>query len=192
MNRVILAALLSTAFALAACNNNGAANNDLAVNTLTVDNADLGNTADMNAAAPAGTVDAAFVTDGIKGDTAEVAIGQLAAQKGSTQAVKDFGNMLVTDHGGHKQKLIDLAGSAGITVPTEPAEAGHATLLKLQGLSGPAFDKAFASSLVDSHHKGIAKNEAQAKSGDPQTAAIAQQTLPVLKKHLEMAEKLAQ
>jgi putative membrane protein len=190
MTRTILAMMLSTAFALGACSNKTATDNNLATDDL---NAMSLNT-DMNAAATnatTGTVDAAFVTDGIKGDTAEIAIGQLAASKGSSQAVKDFGNMLVNDHGAHKQMLIDLANSAGIPVPTEPAEAGHANLLKLQTLSGTAFDKTFAQQLVESHEKGIAKNEQQAKSGDPQTAKLAQETLPTLRKHLGMAESLA-
>jgi putative membrane protein len=186
MTRTALALLLWTAFALAACQNNAStANNDtLAVDNLTVQNADLGNVPSTEA------VDAAFLTDGIKGDTAEVAIAQLAASKGSTAAVKDFANMLVTDHGAHKQKLVDLANSAGVAVPTEPADEGHANLLKLQKLSGAEFDKTFAQMLVESHKKGIAKNEAQAKSGDPQTAAIAAETLPVLRKHLDTAKSL--
>ena len=187
MTRNILTLLLSTAFALGACQKNDTTtgNNTLAVDNLTVENADLGNVAS------AANIDTAFVTDGIKGDTAEVAIGQLAASKGSAQSVRDFGNMLVTDHGAHKQKLIDLANGAGIAVPQEPAEEGHSNLLKLQKLSGAEFDKTFAQILVESHKKGIAKNEAQAKSGDPQTARLAQETLPVLKKHLAMAESLA-
>ena len=190
MNRTAFAFLLCGVAALGACGSKTTSDNNLAAQDEM--NAPVAN--DMNAAAETNTnaaVDAAFVTDGIKGDTAEVAIGQLAALKGSTAAVRDFGKMLVTDHGAHKQQLIDLANSAGIPVPPEPAEAGHANLLKLQGLSGAAFDKTFASMLVDSHHKGIAKNEQQAKSGDPKTAAIARATLPVLKKHLAMAESLA-
>lgn len=187
MTRILFALMLPAALALAACQNSGStANNDtIAVDNLTVGNADLGN------GASAASLDTAFVTDGIKGDIAEVAIGQLAASKGSTQAVKAFGSMLVTDHGAHKQKLIDLANSAGVTVPTEPADEGHANLLKLEKLSGAEFDKTFAQMLVESHKKGIAKNEAQAQSGDPQTAAIANETLPVLKKHLATAESLA-
>jgi putative membrane protein len=187
MTRTILTLLLSTAFTLGACQKNDTAadSNTLAVDNLTVGNADLGN------ASSTASLDSAFVTDGIKSDTAEVAIAQLAASKGSSQAVKDFANMLVTDHGAHKQKLVALANSAGVTVPTEPAEEGHANLLKLQKLSGAEFDKTFAQMLVDSHKKGIAKNEAQAKSSDPQTAAIATETLPVLRKHLAAAEALA-
>lgn len=181
--------------ALAACKKTTETNNMAALDLNATDNiAMTANTPATNEAgtntAAAGQVDADFVTSSIKGDTAEVAIGQLATTKGSTKAVRDFGQMLVTDHGAHKQKLIDLANTAGIAVPTEPADEGHANLLKLQALSGTTFDKTFEQMLVDSHHKGIAKNEKQAASGDAQTAALAKATLPVLKKHLANAEAL--
>lgn len=187
MNRNIIALSLSTALAFTACKNenSGAENHSLALDTATVGNANIANTSRKTG------VDTAFVSDGIKGDTAEVAIGQLAASKGASQGVRDFGNMLITDHGAHKQKLINLANSADIAVPTEPADSGHAQVEKLQKLSGAAFDKALLETLIGNHKKGIAKNEAQVKSGDPQTAKLAQETLPVLKKHLATAEGLA-
>ena len=187
MNRNIIALTFSTALVLSACqkNNPSADNDSLAVNTPTVGNAETANTAQTTG------IDTAFVTDGIKGDTAEVAIGNLASSKGATQDVRDFANMLVTDHSAHKQRLIDLANSAGVAVPTEPAETGRAQLEKLEKLSGPEFDKALLETLIGNHKKGIAKNEAQAKSGDAQTAKLAQETVPVLKKHLATAESLA-
>lgn len=187
MTRTPLAILLSSACALAACQGNSSADND----AMASDDINAMTANDLNGTAAAGTIDQQFVTDSIKGDTAEIAIGELAAAKGTSQAVKDFGTMLATDHGAHKQKLIDLANAAGVAVPTEPAEAGKANLDKLQGLSGADFDKQFATMMVDSHHKGIAKNEAQAKSSDAQTAKLAQETLPTLRKHLGIAEGLA-
>ena len=178
--------------ALAACKQNSAENNMVAANDMNAMSGNIDMTANGAATntAAATNVDANFVTTSIEGDTAEVAIAQLASTKGSTQAARDLGKMLVTDHSAHKQKLIDLANSTGITVPTEPAAEGHANLLKLQTLSGAEFDKTLAQMLVDSHHKGIAKNEKQAASGDAQTAALAKETLPVLKKHLAAAEAL--
>jgi len=191
MNRSIYLAA-ATVLALAACRQNTAENTMTGANAMNAaGNIDMTANATNTAATNTATqVDSAFVTSSIEGDTAEIAIGQLATTKGSTKAVRDFGQMLVTDHGAHKQKLIDLANSAGIAVPTEPADEGHANLLKLQKLNGTEFDKTFEQMLVDSHHKGIAKNEKQAASGDPQTAALAKATLPVLKKHLANAEAL--
>jgi putative membrane protein len=177
--------------ALAACRQNTADNN-MAANDMNAMSGNIDMTANAATTNASETqVDSDFVTSSIKGDTAEIAIAQLAETKGSSQAARDLGKMLATDHSAHKQKLIDLANSAGIPVPTDPAPEGHANLLKLQALSGADFDQALARMLIDSHHKGIAKNEKQATSGDPQTAALAKETLPVLKKHLAAAEALA-
>ena len=149
---------------------------------------------DLNATAgaPAATaaIDSAFITDALKGDNGEVAIGQLAQTQGDSQAVKDFGKLLVSDHGAHKQELAALAQTAGVPVTDEPADEAKTNLQKLKGLRGTEFDKQFKSMMVEDHTKDIAKYEKQASSGDPQTAALAQKTLPTLRKHLDAANAL--
>ena len=135
-------------------------------------------------------IDSTFVTDAIKGDNGEVAIGQLAQAKGQSQAVKDFGKLLVSDHGAHKQELASLAQTAGVQVTDEPTVEGKGNLEKLKGLSGAEFDKQFKTMMVEDHTKDIAKYEKQASSGDAQTAALARKTLPTLRKHLDAANAL--
>lgn len=164
---------------------NAAANTAVATNVA----ADM-NASATNDVASSGAIDTQFVTDAIKGDNGEVAIGQLAAQKASSQAAKDFGNMLATDHGAHKQKLAALATTANVAVTDEPTPEAKSNLDKLKGLTGSAFDKAFADMMVDDHTKDIAKYEKQAQSSDPQTAALAKETLPTLRKHLDTAKAL--
>jgi putative membrane protein len=63
-------------------------------------------------------------------------------------------------------------------------------LEKLKALHGAEFDKQFKTMMVDDHKKDIAKYEKQASSGDPQTAALAQKTLPTLRKHFDAANAL--
>ena len=135
-------------------------------------------------------INSAFVTDAIKGDNGEVAIGQLAQAQGQSQAVKDFGKLLVSDHGAHKQELAALAQTAGVPVTNEPTDEAKANLEKLKGLRGPEFDKQFKTMMVEDHTKDIAKYEKQASSGVTQTAALAQKTLPTLRKHLDAANAL--
>ena len=136
------------------------------------------------------SIDSAFVTDAIKGDNGEVAIGQLAQSKGQSRAVKDFGKLLVSDHGAHKQELVSLAQTAGVPVTEEPTDEGKANLEKLKGLRGTEFDKQFKTMMVEDHTKDIAKYESQASTGDAQTATLAQKTLPTLRKHLDAAKAL--
>lgn len=182
------------AIALAACNKktddtatttdaNMAMANDMAANDMAAGNAMAGN-------AMAGTADTAFLADAIKGDNAEVANGKLAQAQGMSQKVKDFGAMLVTDHGAHKDKVAALLTGAGGTATDEPSDEGKAAMAKLQALKGADFDKAFKAAMIDDHTKDIAKYTKQSMSSDAATAQLAKDTLPTLKKHLEAAKAL--
>jgi putative membrane protein len=58
-------------------------------------------------------------------------------------------------------------------------------------MTGAAFDKEFASFMVDDHKKAIAMFEQEAASSDPaQVTALATKTLPTLKAHLAKAQSL--
>ena len=186
MTRTTLALLLSTAIAVGACqkNDTSAGNGTLTVDNLTVENADLGNVPSTAA------VDAAFLTDAMKGDNSEVALGKIAQAKGGSQGVKDLGAMLVADHGSHKTQVAALAQQAGVAVTNDITDEAKALEAKLGGLSGADFNKAFVDAAVEDHQKDIAKYEQQVQSSDPQTAQLAQQTLPTLKKHLQTAQAL--
>jgi putative membrane protein len=175
------AAVLATA--LAACQN---PTNDNVQNT----SAGEANMASTNMPASTAAVDATFLTDAMKGDNSEVALGKLVAAKASSQDVKNLANMLASDHSAHKQEVASIAQQAGVPVTEDLKDDTKAEQDKLNGLSGAAFDQEFLRAAVDSHQKGIAKYEAQAKSGDPQTAALANKTLPTLKKHLQAAQAL--
>lgn len=184
MRKLALTAAVAV-LGLAACRNDATTNVD--TNVATTDN--LANeTAAGNVAAS--SADAAFLTEAMQGDNAEVEIGQLAQAQGSSQKVKDFGKMLVDDHGAHKQEVVALANSAGVPVTDDPSPDGKANLDKLKALSGAEFDKQFKAMMIEAHTKTIAKFEQQAKSGDPQTAALANKTLPTLRKHLDAANAL--
>lgn len=195
MNRSTFAAA-AIAIALTACNkqaSNNSANIAGATNAATNAGAEspaAGNEAMNSGVAWTGAIDTAFVTDAMKADNGEVALGNLAQQKGSSAGVKDLGKMLVTDHSAHKQEVAALAQKANVPVTDDLKDEAKAEQTKLQGLSGAAFDKEFVRATVEAHQKDIAKYEQEAKTGDPQTAALAKKTLPTLRKHLKAAQAL--
>jgi putative membrane protein len=92
-------------------------------------------------------------------NTWDIATGSLAAQKATRQDVKDFGAMLARDHKSVQGQGRDLAGKLKVT-PTPvandfPLKVQHeAAMKKLEGLSGPAFDKAFLEHEV-AYHKAV-------------------------------------
>jgi putative membrane protein len=136
------------------------------------------------------SVDSAFVTEAMKGDNGEVAIGNLAATQASSEAAKEFGRTLASDHGGHKQKLVTLASSAGVAPTDEPSDEAKSNLEKLKTLKGAEFDREFKRMMIEDHEEDIAKYEEQASTGDPETSALAKETLPTLRKHLATAKSL--
>ena len=195
MPRMIYA-VIAIGCAVAGCtqnnsNDNMAANdmmaNDMMSNDMMMN--DMNGNAMMNGDTAA-TVDAAFVTWAMKGNNSEVAMGTMAQDKGGTQAVKDFGKMLVTDHSAANDKLKALAASANVPVTDELSDEAKAASARMKDMSGATFDAAFKKMAIEAHQKDIAKYEAQAKSNDAQTAAYAEATLPVLRKHLQTAEAL--
>ena len=131
-----------------------------------------------------------FMTEAIEGDLAEVNMGKLAQQKGQSDQVKQFGQALQQDHGDHLQKAQQLAQQNGITVPSEPNKQQLAIYNRLDALQGNRFDQAFAKAMVRDHEKDIAKYKKEAAAKSP-LSDFAQQTVPVLQKHLDMARSLA-
>jgi predicted outer membrane protein len=57
-------------------------------------------------------------------------------------------------------------------------------------MRGRAFDREVRRYMIHDHQEDIAKFEAQARNGDQQAAALARAQLPVLRKHLRIAESL--
>jgi putative membrane protein len=131
----------------------------------------------------------AFVKKAMEGDNSEVSLGKLAEQRGSSTGVRDFGHMLQMDHSMHKDKLAALAPTVGAKPTDDMPLMAKMEHQKLEGLSGPAFDREFAKDMVKDHTNDIADYEKQARGHGP-TADLARDTLPTLHKHLATAQHL--
>ncbi len=62
--------------------------------------------------------DQQFVDLAAQTDMVEANLGQLAQNVADSQQVKDYGNMLVTDHTADYKQLNDVAKQANLTVPS--------------------------------------------------------------------------
>ena len=135
--------------------------------------------------------DRLFVYEATIGGKAEVEFGQLAEQKGRSQAVKDFGRQMVTDHGKANQQLMQLAQAANIPQPGQLDEEHKAMRAQLEKLGGAEFDLAYIRGQVGDHQKTAQLFEWEIGSGqDPQLKAFASEILPVVLRHLQMAENI--
>jgi len=127
----------------------------------------------------------------------EIQAGKLAQQMGQSAATKDYGTMLVNEHTLADQKV--TAYAAGKDLPLDrsdkvqqQADQGRQMLDKLHTVEGGAFDRAFASMMIDAHEQALTLvNTAHGKVSDPELKALLGELAPSLKKHLQHARALA-
>ena len=133
--------------------------------------------------------DRKFVEDAAEGGMAEVQLGQLAAQKGESDQVKQFGQKMVDDHTKANDQLKQVASSTGITLPTELKSADKREMDRLSKLSGANFDREYMKHMVSDHKKDVKEFQKEAKSGkDADVKGFASQTVPTLEQHLQLAQ----
>ncbi|WP_448191981.1 DUF4142 domain-containing protein [Azospirillum sp. sgz301742] len=135
-----------------------------------------------------------FIEQAASSDMLEIETGRLAADKASSQAVRSFGQQMVTDHTQTSKQLLMLAGKHGVP-PAGAMEPRHQEMANtLRNLSGPAFDRQYIQGQVTAHREAVALFEQASQASSPDMADIrsfATQTLPTLRQHLQMAQSLA-
>src|SRR5688500_10667056 len=130
-----------------------------------------------------------FMKEAASGGLMEVELGKIAAEKGSHQRVKEFGKRMQADHSKANTQLKKIASSKGVDLPTQPSGEHKSTMDKLTKLSGTEFDREYMEAMVDDHKEDIEKFQTQADKGkDPELKKFAGENLPILKKHLELAQ----
>lgn len=121
----------------------------------------------------------------------EISAGSLAGRQARHPEVKSFGQMMVKDRGGAEQKLLQLAKSKNISLPTA-ATGGIQPDLMLKN-AGAKFDRLYVHAMVSGHQNTVEVFQNYATTGkDPDVRAFAQQMLPVLKHHLEEIKAIDQ
>ena len=136
--------------------------------------------------------DQQFVDFAAPTDMVEANLGQLAESVASSQPVKDYAQMLVTDHTNDFHQLYDVAHQANLNVPDAiDAEHNKTMIEPFQKLKGAAFDRRYIHEMTAGHTKAIAvyKKEA-ADAQNPALKSYAEQALPALQKHLDGTKAL--
>jgi putative membrane protein len=135
--------------------------------------------------------DKTFVMKAAQGGMTEVQLGQIAATKGTSQDVKDFGAKMVTDHGKANDELKSIATAKGITIPDKLDSKHQAMVDKMNGMSAADFDKAYVNAMVKAHKKDDMLFTKEASSGDDaDIKAFASKTDETVKMHLSMIEDI--
>jgi putative membrane protein len=131
-----------------------------------------------------------FMKKAATGGMAEVDLGKLAAERGSSPAVKHFGEHMVSDHTKANEDLETVAAKKNVTLPTQLDPKEAAMRDKLAKESGKDFDRAYMKAMVSDHKVDVLEFERASKSSDPDVKQFAVRTLPTLKEHLKEAKSV--
>jgi len=137
-------------------------------------------------------MDDQFLTKVAKGNMAEIEIGKFVETRASNPQVREFAAELVKDHQQNQQQVTTLLKNHKVGTIAGTEEHVKDEINRLSKLQGVEFDREFLNMMIKDHRKDIAEFEMQAKNGKvADINTFAQQSLPVLQKHLQKAENLA-
>lgn len=135
--------------------------------------------------------DDAFMKAAAQSDMAEIAMAELALERGTSDAVKHYAEHMVSDHSGAAVKNKMMAQHRRVILPMTPNEEQQATLAKLEGLQGAEFDRAYIAANVEAHAKALQLFRDQAAYGhDVDVRDYAAMLLPKLHQHWEDARQM--
>jgi putative membrane protein len=141
----------------------------------------------------ASSEDRAFILEAAAGGLAEVELGRLASQKAARGEVKEFGQMMVTDHTKANDQLMKIAQAKSVDAPHALKPEHKAMKDQLSKLSGEAFDRAYIQHMVKDHQEDVAHfRKESTEASDPDLKQFASATLPTLQKHLKRAQEIEQ
>ena len=129
--------------------------------------------------------DRAFVAMVSQGGMFEVKAGQVAAEKGNTQDIKDQGFTEAHDHQLVGDKLKSIATANGLEFPQSLNSHFQKELDDLTALSGPAFDTAYLRDMKDVHAKDGAAFAQESTAGtNAALKSFASETHRIVLRHI--------
>jgi putative membrane protein len=137
------------------------------------------------------TADQKFAKKAAAGGMFEIKLGEVAEKNAAAADVKEFGAMMVTDHGKAGDELKAIAAKQNIKLPAALPKKLQAKVDKLSKLEGKEFDTAYVSAMVADHEKDLAEFKGEAEHGnDPELKAFAAKTATMVEAHLKAAQKI--
>jgi putative membrane protein len=136
-----------------------------------------------------------FTQKAAMSDMYEVEAGKIAADKGQSAEVKQFGQQMVDAHSatGAELKTIVTDQKLNVTLPAK-LDSDHQAMIDELSKATPAdFDKVYVAQQVKGHEAAAKLFKHYAERGDNKPLQdFAAKTLPTIEKHLSMAESLRQ
>jgi putative membrane protein len=132
-----------------------------------------------------------FIKQAFRDNQTEIDLAAIGAAKAQNADLKALCEQLQKDHREANQELQSIAQKYGVAEEQTTRSEREVNKFEKE-TSGPEFDKQFATEMLKSHRKGIAKFEnAAAKLQEADVKQYAEKMLPKLREHFQQTEKVA-
>lgn len=132
-----------------------------------------------------------FMIKAANNDMFEIQTGKKALVKGNIAEVRDFGQMLITDHTKTSNELKTLAQQKSVALPDSITEDKRVIRNRLAGETGKAFDQDFANVQITAHDEAVLLfQQAINEVDDADVRAFATRNLPALQMHRQHAQQV--
>lgn len=145
-------------------------------------------------AAPFTAVERDFVSKVAARNVYEIEVSKLAVEKGSSPAVRDFAQTMITHHTQMNNELVMLMSAHGVAPPKGLAADKSTKLHRLASLPrSDAFDNGYIRVVgIEDHRNAIAAFEkARGQVRDRDLRAFIERSLLTMRMHLTMAQNAA-
>jgi putative membrane protein len=116
---------------------------------------------------------------------------RIALNKAENSDVRDFANMIESDHTHAIEDLADLMKGKNMNHPDSVAPEAEQDIARMNGLSGAEFDREFVNMMVMDHQKTVGMyRDIQGIAQDADVRQYVEDLLPELEMHLEKAQRL--
>lgn len=133
------------------------------------------------------TSTAAFVPRAQISDQFEIEAGKIAVQRAQKMEVRQFGQMMVTDHTKASSKFTQAVQKAGLKPAVAGLDTDHLNMLEqLRTASTSAFDRTYVTMQIQAHEKALSLHQGYAQGGDKAPLkAAATEMVPIIQHHLQ-------
>lgn len=134
----------------------------------------------------------AFMRKAAGGNAAEVQLAELALKKSENAQIKEFAQMMITDHTAANKDLLQLASDEGLAnFKAEVRPEDKAIYAKMTSVTGTAFDSGYVKHAVSDHETDVKEyKEAQAMTKNAGLKAYVDKVAPIVEGHLKQAKEL--
>jgi len=130
--------------------------------------------------------DSIFAVTASRENLAEIELGQLAIKNAKGKRFKNFGWLMVKDHGKANNKLMAMAQLKKLPLPSKIDSTEQNKITQLAKKTGGDFNNAYVAMMLDDGKKDVKVfTDASTKTQDPDIKSYAKKTLPVIQKHLD-------